>query len=57
MNCHHRRIGILYMISALVFFLIGGAEAMVMRAQLTLPNLKLLTPAPTTRSSPCTAPP
>jgi len=27
MNCHHRRIGILYMISALVFFLIGGAEA------------------------------
>jgi cytochrome c oxidase subunit 1/cytochrome c oxidase subunit I+III len=44
MNCHHQRIGILYMISALVFFLIGGAEAMVMRAQLTLPNLKLLTP-------------
>jgi cytochrome c oxidase subunit 1/cytochrome c oxidase subunit I+III len=40
----HRRIGVLYMISALVFFLIGGAEAMVMRAQLALPDLKLLAP-------------
>ena len=37
-------IGIWYMLSALVFFLIGGLEAMVMRAQLSLPNLKLLTP-------------
>lgn len=40
----HKSIGILYMLSALIFFLIGGAEAMVMRAQLSLPNLKLLTP-------------
>jgi cytochrome c oxidase subunit I len=40
----HRSVGILYMLSALIFSLIGGAEAMVMRAQLTLPNLKLLTP-------------
>lgn len=44
MSCGHKRIGILYTISALAFFLIGGAEAMVMRAQLTLPNLQLLTP-------------
>jgi cytochrome c oxidase subunit 1/cytochrome c oxidase subunit I+III len=40
----HKRAGVLYMLSALVFFLLGGAEAMVMRAQLSLPNLKLLTP-------------
>jgi heme/copper-type cytochrome/quinol oxidase subunit 1 len=40
----HKSIGILYLLSALIFFLIGGAEAMVMRAQLSLPNLKLLTP-------------
>ena len=40
----HRYVGILYMFSALVFFIVGGAEAMVMRAQLSLPNLKLLTP-------------
>ena len=40
----HKEIGVLYMISALVFFLIGGVEAMMMRAQLSLPNLKFLTP-------------
>ncbi len=40
----HKRIGALYLFSALIFALIGGAEAMVMRAQLSLPNLKLLTP-------------
>ena len=40
----HKSVGALYMISALVFALAGGAEAMVMRAQLSLPNLKLVTP-------------
>ncbi len=30
----HKRVGILYMLSALLFFLAGGMEAMVMRAQL-----------------------
>ena len=40
----HKRIGILYMLSALFFFLAGGMEAMVMRAQLAAPNLKLVTP-------------
>ena len=34
----------MYMLSALLFFLIGGMEAMTLRAQLALPNLKLLTP-------------
>src|ERR1700761_3992786 len=40
----HKRIGILYMLPALVFSLAGGMEAMVMRAQLAAPNLKLLAP-------------
>ena len=30
----HKRVGILYMLAALLFFLAGGMEAMVMRAQL-----------------------
>ena len=40
----HKSVGMLYMISALLFSIAGGAEAMVMRAQLSLPNLKLVTP-------------
>jgi cytochrome c oxidase subunit 1/cytochrome c oxidase subunit I+III len=40
----HKRVGILYMLSALLFFLAGGMEAMVMRAQLAAPNLKLIAP-------------
>src|SRR5271169_4222686 len=32
------------MLSALLFFLAGGMEAMVMRAQLAAPNLKLISP-------------
>jgi cytochrome c oxidase subunit I len=40
----HKRIGILYMLSALLFSLAGGMEAMVMRAQLAAPNLKLIAP-------------
>jgi cytochrome c oxidase subunit I len=40
----HKHIGVMYMLSALLFFLIGGMEAMALRAQLSLPNLKVLTP-------------
>ncbi|HJT87886.1 MAG TPA: cytochrome c oxidase subunit I [Bryobacteraceae bacterium] len=40
----HKQVGILYMVTALVFFLAGGVEAMLMRAQLSLPNLKILSP-------------
>ena len=32
----------MYMLSALLFFLIGGMEAMALRAQLALPNLTVL---------------
>jgi len=40
----HKRVGRLYMVVALVFALIGGLEAMAMRAQLALPNLKFIGP-------------
>lgn len=41
----HKRIGVLYMLTALVFFGIGGGEALLLRAQLTFPNGQLLTPS------------
>ena len=34
----HKRIGILYGVSALIFFLMGGLEAMIIRVQLSSPN-------------------
>ncbi|MFW6079529.1 MAG: cbb3-type cytochrome c oxidase subunit I, partial [Gemmatimonadota bacterium] len=38
----HKRIGILYGVTALVFFLIGGIEALLIRAQLIQPGLDVL---------------
>jgi cytochrome c oxidase subunit 1 len=40
----HKRIGILYMVTGLFFFVIGGFEAMLMRLQLAVPNNTLLHP-------------
>src|ERR1700722_4458452 len=40
----HKRIGILYMLTALVFFVFGGVEALFIRLQLAAPNNKLLLP-------------
>jgi cytochrome c oxidase subunit I len=40
----HKRIGILYLLSASLFFLLGGLEAVLMRIQLAQPNSKFLTP-------------
>src|SRR5487761_1909333 len=34
----HKRIGVLYLVTALTFFLIGGLEAEIIRAQLMHPN-------------------
>src|SRR5579875_2677624 len=34
----HKRIGILYLLSACVFLLFGGIEAFLMRLQLAVPN-------------------
>jgi cytochrome c oxidase subunit 1 len=39
----HKRIGFLYGISALFFFLVGGVEALLIRVQLAVPNNHVLT--------------
>src|SRR5579862_9277355 len=40
----HKRIGILYMSTALVFFVVGGIEAIFIRLQLAVPNNTLVAP-------------
>jgi cytochrome c oxidase subunit I len=40
----HKRLGIMYMIMTLVFFMIAGSLAVAMRAQLSIPNNTLLPP-------------
>lgn len=40
----HKRIGILYLITALVFFVVGGVEALFIRIQLAVPNNSFLHP-------------
>jgi cytochrome c oxidase subunit I len=40
----HKRIGILYLLTALFFFGIGGCEALAIRLQLARPESKLLSP-------------
>ena len=39
----HKRIGMLYAVTALVFFLIAGIEALLIRLQLAGPNGEVLT--------------
>jgi cytochrome c oxidase subunit 1 len=41
----HKRIGILYLVTAFVFFLVGGTEALLMRIQLGVPDNTFLEPA------------
>ena len=41
---NHKDIGILYIVSAFVFFIAGGLEAMVIRMQLGGPNNSLVSP-------------
>jgi len=38
----HKRIGILYLYTALFFFMFGGLEALIIRAQLGAPNQRLV---------------
>src|SRR3989440_7226771 len=38
----HKRIGIMYLVTTFVFFMLGGVEAMLMRAQLSVPNNTLI---------------
>jgi cytochrome c oxidase subunit 1/cytochrome c oxidase subunit I+III len=40
----HKQIGILYLITSCCFFLVGGAEALLLRIQLALPNGSFLSP-------------
>jgi cytochrome c oxidase subunit 1/cytochrome c oxidase subunit I+III len=40
----HKRIGILYLLTGLVFFVAGGIEALTMRLQLAVPNNHLVAP-------------
>ncbi len=40
----HKQIGIMYMITALVFLLIGGFQAILIRLQLAVPNGQVLSP-------------
>lgn len=40
----HKQIGIMYIIAALVFLVIGGLEAMIIRLQLARPNNNLVSP-------------
>ena len=44
MTVDHKRIGILYIYSAFIFFLVGGLEALLMRIQLAQPDNKFLSP-------------
>ena len=41
---NHKDIGLLYIVTALIFFLIGGTEAMLIRIQLGMPNNTFLSP-------------
>ncbi|HEV2774169.1 MAG TPA: cbb3-type cytochrome c oxidase subunit I, partial [Solirubrobacteraceae bacterium] len=41
----HKRIGILYLVTTFVFFLLGGVEALLMRVQLGAPDNTFLEPA------------
>ena len=53
----HKQIGINYMVTSFVMFLIAGAMAVLMRVQLAVPNNNFLSAGrPTTSSSRCTAP-
>jgi cytochrome c oxidase subunit I len=40
----HKKIGIMYLVSAFFFFLVGGIEALLMRIQLGAPNNTFLSP-------------
>ncbi len=51
----HKKLGIMYGVAAMVFFVVGGIEALLIRAQLAGPNgTSVLAPSSTTRCSRCT---
>jgi cytochrome c oxidase subunit I len=40
----HKELGIRYIVTALIFLVLGGVEALIMRLQLAQPNLSILSP-------------
>jgi cytochrome c oxidase subunit I+III len=40
----HKRIGLKYLYTGLIFFVVGGIEALILRVQLAQPNLEVLDP-------------
>ncbi len=38
----HKKIGIMYLVATMVFFMLGGIEALLMRSQLSVPNNTLI---------------
>src|SRR5438045_6163154 len=44
MTVDHKRIGMMYAVTAFGFFLLGGIEALLVRTQLAVPNNKLIDP-------------
>ena len=50
----HKRIGILYGVTAVIMFMTGGLEALYMRVQLARPEQDLVSPEMLTSSSRCT---
>ena len=40
----HKKIGIMYIALGVIYFIVGGIEALLIRAQLATPNGKVLTP-------------
>ncbi|HEX2162139.1 MAG TPA: cytochrome c oxidase subunit I, partial [Thermoleophilaceae bacterium] len=40
----HKRIGIMYFVATFIFFILGGVEALIMRAQLIQPDSTLIAP-------------
>ena len=47
----HKKVGVMYGAAALFFFAVGGLEALLVRAQLAVPNGKLISAEPFTRTT------
>ncbi len=60
MTTDHKKLGIMYIVTAFFFFLVGGTEALLVRTQLAVWQCRMekyCLPTNTTRSSPCMARP
>lgn len=43
-NVNHRSVGVRFIVTAFIFLLIAGVQALIMRTQLALPELNIITP-------------